>query len=184
MIPGKVVDLWPLENQELAKNLEWANDREIVYLAGLSPYPLGMFEIELWYQKVKTDPNSKIFAIKTKKGDYIGNIEITSIDWRCAKGEMGLIIGEKHYWARDFGEDAVKTLVKFCFEEMNFNRISVQVLEHNKRAIKCFEKCGFQKEGILREAFLSRGKFCNIILMGILRHEFKNDGEKEGNSMD
>jgi RimJ/RimL family protein N-acetyltransferase len=52
------------------------------------------------------------------------------------------------------------------------NRAYVNTYEHNKRAISLFEKLGFKKEGILREAIYSSGRFQNIQVMSLLRREF------------
>ena len=63
-------------------------------------------------------------------------------------------------------------MLRFAFDEMNLNRVSLHVFEFNERAIACYEKCGFKLEGRLREAHFADGKYSDELIMGILRHEF------------
>lgn len=179
MIPGKRINLWALEKHDLLNNYSWGNNRELIYLAGMSPYPKSSWEIERWFETAMNNPSGKIFAIKTLEGEYIGNIEISGIDWRIRKGELGLMIGDSNYWNKGYGEEAVMLLVNFAFDEMHLNRISANVLDFNKRAIKCFEKCGFIKEGISRSAFYSKGKYNNVIQFAVLSDERRGE-KKEG----
>ncbi|MBI2266036.1 MAG: GNAT family N-acetyltransferase [Armatimonadetes bacterium] len=179
MIPGTKVNLWALERFDLVKNFQWANDREVIFWAGMSPYPKHMVELERWYENVLNNPNGRVFAIKTKEGEYIGNIELSAIDWRLSRGELGLIIGEKDYWEKGYGEDSVNALLGFSFSELNLHRISLTAIEFNKRAIRCFEKCGFRKEGSLREAYYCNGRYWDVLLMAVLRQEYEEAHAKE-----
>jgi RimJ/RimL family protein N-acetyltransferase len=63
--------------------------------------------------------------------------------------------------------------MKFAFFELGLNRLFLFVLEENKRAIKSFEDCGFQKEAVLRESIFFDGKFHNQLIMGVLARDFR-----------
>lgn len=52
------------------------------------------------------------------------------------------------------------------------SRNSIRVLEYNKRAIKCYENCGFIKEGVEREGALIEGKYETDVFMSILDREY------------
>ena len=55
---------------------------------------------------------------------------------------------------------------------MRLNRVSLTTDELNARAIRCYEKCGFVREGLMRQHRLVDGQFRNAVLMGVLREEF------------
>ena len=55
---------------------------------------------------------------------------------------------------------------------MNINKIKLHVYSFNPRAIKSYEKCGFIKEGVLRQEIFRKGKYHDEIIMGLLRDEF------------
>jgi RimJ/RimL family protein N-acetyltransferase len=66
----------------------------------------------------------------------------------------------------------MNTLLRFGFLEMNLNCIYLDVFENNPRAISCYEKCGFKREGALRERVYKNGKYLNEFKMSILKREF------------
>lgn len=171
MIEGKKVRLWSVEKEDLLKNYIWGNDPQIVSMSGMSPYPISFLEIERWHQNISSTTTSRTFAIKTHEGEYIGNVEISAIDWRSRKAEVGIIIGEKEHWNKGYGTEALSLIVDFAFGQMNLERLQANILDVNSNAMKLFEDLGFLKEGMLRNAFYSNGKFCGIILFGLLKNE-------------
>jgi len=62
--------------------------------------------------------------------------------------------------------------LKHAFEDLKLHRIDLKVLEYNKRGIRCYEKCGFKIDGILRESAYIEGKYHSDIIMSILENEF------------
>ena len=94
------------------------------------------------------------------------------MDERNRHAELGVVIGEKAYWGQGYGSDAICTLLRFGFEEMNLHRIYLRVYEDNARGIRAYEKCGFCQEGRLREANFRQGRYHDELVMGILSHEF------------
>ena len=83
------------------------------------------------------------------------------------------MVGDKSYWSNGYGSDAVMTLLRFAFEEMNLNRVELGVFEFNERAIACYLKCGFVEEGRRREHYFQEGRYWDIIDMSVLRREFE-----------
>lgn len=171
MIQGKLVRLWAVERHDLLKNYQWANDRELIRLAGMNPLPKSIWEIERWYENSTTSPNTTVFAIKSLDGEYLGNIELSDMEVRVGRAEVGIIIGEQSSWGRGIGTDAVHTLCKFAFEELRLHRLEARVLDHNERAQRIFTKVGFKAEGVERQSHYSEGKWWDVKLLGLLSHE-------------
>jgi RimJ/RimL family protein N-acetyltransferase len=86
--------------------------------------------------------------------------------------ELGIMIGEKEYWNRGYGTDAVGTLVRFAFEQMNLNKVTLGVFEFNERAQAVYQKLGFVVEGRAREDYYQDGRYWDIIRMSVLRREY------------
>jgi len=99
-------------------------------------------------------------------------VGLTGIDWKNRRAVLGIVIGEKEYWDNGYGTEAIATLLRFVFQEMNLHRISLRVYTYNQRAIRCYEKCGFKLEGRLRQARFRDGEYYDELIMGILRDEF------------
>lgn len=89
--------------------------------------------------------------------------------------EVGIFIGDKNYWNKGYGTDAMRILIRFIFEQMNINKIKLNVYEFNPRAVRCYEKCGFKKEGTLRQEIFRDGKYYDQYIMSILREEYYNN---------
>ncbi|MHB0879017.1 MAG: GNAT family N-acetyltransferase [Anaerolineae bacterium] len=68
---------------------------------------------------------------------------------------------------------AVDTIDGRHVGSVGLHRVSLHVYEHNPRAVRCYEKCGFVAEGRLRQAGFKEGKYFDILVMGILDDEFR-----------
>ena len=102
---------------------------------------------------------------------YLGGCGIKEVDWKNSKVVVGIFIGNKEYWNKGYGTDAMRVLIKFIFNEMNINKIKLNVYEFNERAIRSYEKCGFKKEGVLRKELYRDGKYYDTIVMGLFKEE-------------
>jgi len=64
-------------------------------------------------------------------------------------------------------------VLRYGFNELNLRRVTLTVFEYNPRAIRSYEKAGFQHEGRVRQALLRDGKRWDMFYMGILRDDWK-----------
>jgi RimJ/RimL family protein N-acetyltransferase len=114
-----------------------------------------------------------MLAIETKDGIHIGNLGLHDPHPEHRSATLGILIGEKDYWSNGYGTDAIVTLLRFGFGEMNLHRVTLHVFEFNERAIACYKKCGFQIEGTLRQHYYGEGRYWDVIVMGVLRDDFE-----------
>ncbi len=166
MIKGKKVVLRALEKKDLKRCLKWVNDSEVTKDMGTS-FPKSMHEEERWYEGIQKSEKRKIFAIQAGKR-YIGNISLENIDYRNRKATLGIMIGELGYWNRGYGTDAIKTSLSLAFNEMNLHKVYLYVFPSNKRAIRCYKKCGFEKEGLVRDHVFKQGKYQDLLVMSVI----------------
>ena len=76
-------------------------------------------------------------------------------------------------YSRGIGTQTIMLMLKYGFEELTLHRIELKVLEYNKRAIRCYEKCGFKADGVLRESAFIDGCYHSDIIMSILEDEYR-----------
>ena len=137
------------------------------------PYLYTLENETKWYEGLSADKDQYSFAIETiEEEKYIGGCGVNSVDWKNSIAVIGIFIGDKNYWDKGYGTDAMKILVKFIFEQMNINKVKLNVYGFNERAIRCYEKCGFKKEGTLRQEIFRDGKYHDEYIMGILKEEY------------
>ncbi|MCS7207118.1 MAG: GNAT family N-acetyltransferase [Dehalococcoidia bacterium] len=142
---GQKVILREKSLADAADDYRWRSDEELARLDAAPPLRmpfqdfLRLYEEELRYPY----PWSRRFAIDTLDGKHIGNCMYYDIDYTTGEAELGIMIGEKEYWNRGYGTDAVKTLLAMIFTETTLQRIYLHTLEWNVRAQRSFAKAGF-----------------------------------------
>ena len=166
--------LRPVEEGDLSLFVRWFNDSDVRYWLSMSDAPELTEESELdWYEKMREDPVSVVWCIETREGRPIGNLGLQAIDEAQGRATLGISIGEKEQWSRGYGTEAIREALRYGFEEMGLRRVDLQVDEDNLRGIRCYEKCGFVREGLLRAHRLRKGQPVNMVVMSILRDEFE-----------
>jgi RimJ/RimL family protein N-acetyltransferase len=179
MLEGNLVRLRAREPEDLERNLRWMNDREVRQFLLETRYPVSRAEEEKWMEANQGSSFQNVrLAIETKDGQHIGNIDLGPASPEHRRASLGVMIGEKECWGRGYGTDAIRTLLRFAFLEMNLNRVWLTVDENNARALACYRKCGFREEGRLRQDRFKHGRYWDAIVMGILRAEFEALGEE------
>ncbi|KAJ53587.1 RimJ/RimL family protein N-acetyltransferase [Clostridium tetanomorphum] len=174
MYYGEKIKLRAYKREDIPLAYEYMNDSELKRLLGNKiPYPMILEEEERWFENLINSENSYDFAIEDlKSGKYIGGCGINQINWLNRIATIGIFIGDKNYWGKGYGTDVINTLVKFIFEQMNMNKVKLKVFSFNERAKKCYEKCGFRLEGVLRQELFRDGKYNDEYIMSILFEEW------------
>lgn len=131
--------------------------------------PLSSAQEEDWAAAAAVNPNTPTFIIQTLAGVDIGTTTLF-IDGAC--GTLGIAIHDPKYWGRGYGVDAVRTLVDGAFRARPLVRIDLTVLPDNERAIACYERAGFKREGVLRRHTYQDGAYRDVVMMSILHEEW------------
>jgi len=174
VVEGTLVDLRAPEMTDLERNHGWINDTEVTRFLS-ARYQMSRAAEEEWMKSVAGRPMSferTFFAIVTKDGRHIGNTNFFNVSPEDRSAELGIMIGDKGYWSKGYGTDALTTLLRFGFDEMNLYRIALCVYEQNGRARACYRKCGFVEEARMREEIFQEGAYQDLIWMSVLRAEF------------
>ena len=175
MLEGRLVRLRALERSDVERAYTWVNDREVTqYL--LLRYPMSRTQEEKYLAEAAEQGNGYAdtrLAIETKDGLHIGMCGLHHGSAEDRHASLGIMVGDKSYWSNGYGSDAVMTLLRFAFEEMNLNKVELGVFAFNERAIACYQKCGFIEDGRRREHYFQSGRYCDIIEMSVLRREYE-----------
>lgn len=164
LVEGKKTNIRHIRYSDFERIIQWQNNKLLTYYVG-NKLPMTLKECEKRYS-MSSKLLNQIFGIEDKNGRFIGEIEIDHIKWKDKQAELFIYIGEENLWGKGYGFDALKTFIKYIFDVKKFKFIYLRVYEHNNRAIKCYEKCGFKKKGILRFDKNKRNGD-NLILMEI-----------------
>lgn len=176
MYEGKKIRLREYRKSDVEAAQNYINDKELKKnLNPGIPFPYTLQDEEKWFESNTALKDTYNFAIETLDDNiYIGGCGINQVDWKNSNVEIGIFIGDKEYWNKGYGTDAMNVLIRFIFNEMNINKIKLNVYSFNKRAMRCYEKCGFITEGVLRKELYREGNYHDIIVMGLLKEEYMN----------
>jgi len=127
------------------------------------------------FAEYRAKVDEEIYAIEVD-GNHIGNVGLHGIDRANRKASLGIVIGEKEYWSKGLGTDAMATVLRYAFERLRLHKVNLDVMDYNERAIRVYERCGFVREGVRRDELWKRGRFVNLVRMSILETEFQDGG--------
>lgn len=171
LVSGKKTVLRPIKVQDLLTIQRWDNDPEVIRLVGKKF--IGPGHTLQWFKEVEKRKARIAMAIVTMDGKLIGSIELEDISWRAKSAELRVCIGERNYWGKGYGSDAIEAFLRFVFNTLSIDYIYLRVYRSNLRAVRCYKKCGFKVEGLLRAGVRSANGHEDLVLMGYRR---KNTG--------
>jgi len=175
LFAGKLVRLTAEDPETVAKPYaEWARDTEYSrYLDSNPPYTFSAKKWKEWLEKDMERENNYFFSIRTLDGNkFLGFVALFELHWQHGDTMVAIALGERDYWGKGYGTDAMNMMLRYVFTELNLRRVSLIVFEYNQRGIRSNEKNGFVIEGRTRGAMLREGKRWDFIWMGVTREEW------------
>lgn len=172
---GTKVRLRPVEERDMPLFALWFTDPDVMYwLPGSERPPHTLESLTRQFETLSNDDSERDWIIETLDGQPIGDAGLKRIEPPHGRAELFISIGEKECWSQGYGEDAVKQIVREAFDGLGLRRVSLETDGDNARAIRCYEKCGFVREGLLREHRLRYGEPLDQVRMGVLRSEWES----------
>jgi RimJ/RimL family protein N-acetyltransferase len=178
LLVGDNVRITAVKDSDLDILQEWFNDVFFMRTYDMMPsLPKGSRETREVLDYYLNSQEAYILAIRSKdNGELIGVAGFDEIVWSSAVATVFIGIGNYSYRGKGIGREALRLLLDFGFNELNFHRIQLDVIEYNHPAVKLYEGAGFVREGVYREFIHRDGKRYDMYLYGLLRSEWKNNG--------
>lgn len=110
------------------------------------------------------------FAIVNEQDEYIGTISLKDIDLIHKKAEYAISV-RKGWHGSGAAKEATEQLIQYAFKELQLHRIYLNVLSDNVRAIRFYEKCGFQFEGEFKDDLFLRGEWKTLRWYAMVKAE-------------
>lgn len=109
-------------------------------------------EVKEWF-KLKTGQRSNIcFSVSNENDDVIGYINVKNIKRLRKNAKLGIVF-DPDYINKGYGTESIILILSYFFCNMNMKCMYLDVAKHNKRAIRCYEKCGFKIVNEYKEKF-------------------------------
>jgi RimJ/RimL family protein N-acetyltransferase len=169
LLHGDTVYLRGVSEADLDAFHVWRNDPELKRLTGPGPFvPIAR------NSAVSDDPNTIQFAICRRDTDaLIGWIALSSISWSNRFAAVGVYIGDPSARGSGLGSAAIAELLRYGFDELNLQRIELEVVDYNQPAIAAYERLGFVLEGRKRQFAERDGRRYDLLVYGLLAAEWR-----------
>ncbi len=173
------VYLRALEYEDCDILYKWRNDPEVSKYLGGNVYFVSKAREKKWLDELILDDkeNLRLGICIEKNRNYIGNVNLTKIEWINRKAEFSIFIGTKEERGKGYGKEATILMLHHGFTQMNLNKIYLYVNYDNVNAIKLYKTLGFKKEGELKDNIFKYGKYHTQFVMSIFATEFHENND-------
>jgi len=172
-LKGKKTILRPVHKEtDLDSFVCWFNDPDILRFVRRS-FPMHFQEESEWFDTQYKKTNAVNLAIETAdKNVLIGVMGLHDINWIDRTAVTGACIGEKEYWGKGYGSDAKGALLRYAFLTLNLRKIYSYAAAFNERSIRYSLKCGYEKEGVLKDDVFREGAYHDVVILSITADKF------------
>jgi len=179
-IIGKSVYLRSLTLDDVDNDYyEWFNDKDTSKGNAHGIIPETKDRAIAFYNDLQNNKNIVHFAIvDIKTNQHIGCCSLQSINWVYRSAEMARIIGEKKFRGKGIGTEVGKLLLEYAFNTLNLHKIWLGNIALNEAALKSKSNLNFKTDGVLRDAVFKNGRYYDVVISSILKHEYTKQGEK------
>ncbi len=172
VLEGSAVRLEPLTEAVFEPYWAALQDPEVNRLTGTHT-TFDAASVEDWLRTRREHHDRVDWAImRCEDGAFLGEAVINDLDVDNESASFRLWLAGPGIFGRGYGTEATRLVVKYALNEIGLHRLSLEVFDHNPRARRVYEKCGFVVEGRLRDALLWNGQRHDSLIMAVLRTDW------------
>ncbi|MBN2334607.1 GNAT family N-acetyltransferase [Candidatus Bathyarchaeota archaeon] len=161
--------------EDIVPLLELSQDEEVMLYFGVEPYKeekQAREEVE-WFLKIWREGTGTRWVITLNgDGSLVGEIGFYDYKKKHRKAEIGYKLARRH-WSKGYMSEAMSAMLGYIYGETDINRIQALVDPRNPASLRVLEKHGFQREGVMRGYEYERGAYVDLIMLSILRREWR-----------
>ena len=154
---------------------EWNQDSDMTsHIDWLWP-PSSLESVRRWAEEeARRRPTDDVLflVIENRAGERVGSISTHQCDRRVGTFRYGVAIRREHQ-RRGYASAAILLLLRYFFEELRYQKVTVNVYANNPASLRLHERLGFQLEGRLRRMVFSGGRHEDELHLGMTVEEFQ-----------
>lgn len=173
ILTGKRVILRPYEMDDAQIILDSTTEPEGRWLTGTHA-TFTLEQIQRYLENaLKADDRAGFMILDAETNERVGEIVLMDIDPDNRNAVLRIALFGTEQFGKGYGTEALRLVVAHGFEHYGLHRIGLDVFAYNDRAIYVYEKVGFRREGVQRDALFYNGAFHDSIMMAILEDEWR-----------
>ncbi len=152
----------------------WFADEEqfVTAVARAFTYPLSRAEYEDYFLPEPAPRPARRCLRAVIDHRTVGMASLARLDWRNDSGHLAFVAVDPAWRGQGVGAAMLRHVLRLCFDEYELHRVSLLVFPFNLPAIRCYERLGFQREGVSRQACRFGAGYLDAIAMSLLRPEW------------
>jgi RimJ/RimL family protein N-acetyltransferase len=171
-----VITLQPFAAEDIPRLASWIDSvpAMVQWAAGTFAYPVDEEQLSRHFALTQGKaPVLRMFrVVDADKGEVVGHIELGAIDRANRTCTLSRVLVRPGCRGGGIGTEMVRAVLRVAFGEMGLHRVELRVFSFNEPAIRCYERCGFRREGLLRDTRIVEGRYWSSCVMGILEDEW------------
>ena len=175
VVAGERVALGPLRSDLAETYARWINQLDVRF--GVEQLGVATAKsAETWVEETAKagadrEPQAVGFTLYDLSDRApVGTANLFEISYMQSSANFGISLGERR--GQGLGSEATRLVLDWAFHVLGLHNILLEALAWNGAAIRAYEKAGFRRIGIRREAAMSRGARADVVLMDALRADF------------
>lgn len=153
--------------------LETARDmRNQLYMNDDIPFPPTFKQAQSLLEQFDASKGEYIFVVEDlATRSFIGTVGVFQTNWLSRSTTIGISL-HSDWQSQGFGTEIMHTLLQFVFEQMNIRKVKLNVMDFNHRAIRLYEKLGFEVEGTLKQEVFRNNSYHDVIIMALFKEKY------------
>jgi len=171
---GSRVRLRSIEPADWPAFFAWNQDSETARRLNYISFPTSQESVKRWAEKLALQEESGdrfFFVIETLEGEIVGSITAHSCEPHQGTFAYGIGIRQECQ-RKGYASEAILLLLRYFFQELRYQKVTVDVYSFNEPSVRLHEKLGYQLEGKLRRMIFTKGKLFDKLIFGMTAEEF------------
>lgn len=145
MLEGEQFRLRTLTKEDLPARLEMVNDEKVQTLwVGVPADKNTLEDMESWFWMLGQGPPSEQWAVETKAGRYVGDIDLHSVDTVRKEAWFTPMWGDPVCHPAEARRDILRTFVQYVLAEKDVSRLSIQIADSDPVGVQVLQELGFR----------------------------------------
>lgn len=173
LLESERVYLRPFEQVDVDTYFPGLFNREARRLTG-TQNSFTRAQVERYVENAAQDDSRLMLLIALQETDQvIGDIALMDMHSKNRSAHIRIAIDNTQYQGKGYGSEAMLLMLDYGFGICNLHRIELEVYAFNERAIRTYEKLGFQREGVSRDVLFYNHQYHDAIRMSMLEGEYR-----------